>query len=413
MRNVLLVTRRELRLQLRSRAFLITVLSGVLAIAGLIVVPPLISGDDKQSVAVVGDASLTPTLEALAQRSGRVIEVRTGLDESSARAQVADGDLDLAVVDARTVVSEDLPDQELVALVQQAHEISTVESRLSETALPENQVRDVISVVPLESEVLDDDAADESARQLVAVLVLVALLFLLMTTTVSVASGVVEEKGSRIVEILLVAMPARDVLAGKLLSFGVLGLVQLAAFSIAALASVAAVGLGDDLPPGTAGVIATTFTGYVFGFLFFGAMSAALASRISRQEDLNSTLGPMTAAMMFTYLGAFVALNSPDSVVSRLATLLPPFSSMVVPVRMSTGSVAGWEVAVSMVLMVAAIVAIMLAAGRIYERSVLRTGSKGRILDALRPREHADADPDPDADAGASDRPIVTKGASR
>ncbi|WP_193608085.1 ABC transporter permease [Nocardioides lijunqiniae] len=396
MSNTVLIAKRELRMQLRSRGFLISLVASALVVIALVVAPMVMDSDEEYRVDIVGADSIGPLLEQAAEDSGIDVSVRTQPDERAARQAVADGDADAAVIEDRELLAEGDADGELTTLIQQAHQAAGFEAQLAASELPRDEVLATVTVAPLTMQSVGDGDEHDGARQALAFMILIALLFLLMSTTVSVAAGVIEEKGSRIVEILLVAVRPRELLAGKLLAFGLLGLVQLAVFSAAGFGTAWVVGLTDDLPPGTAFIVAATFTGYAFGFLFFGAMAAALASLTSRQEELNSTLGPMTAATIFSYLGAFFAFNDPDALLSRIATIVPPFSSMAMPVRLASSDVALWEVGLSALLMIAAIAAILALGGRIYERSVLRTGAKARLSEVLAaPGESPDASTSP------------------
>lgn len=383
MKNSLIVARRELSMQLRSRGFIISVAASAIIIVMLILVPSLLYSEEEYHVGVIGDQQLTSSVDSIATSTGVNLTVGEESDEQTARPKVLEGDLDAVVVnDTAVIAKEELP-PELAAILQKAHEQVTIEAQVEAYGLPAEEVYRALTVKPLSIDLVGDSGEDDEARTFLAFFILLALLFLLMSTTVSVATGVVEEKSSRIVEILLVALRSRDLLTGKLIAFGVLGLIQLAVFAIAGFATVFVCGLGDDLPEGTTWVVAATFTGYIFGFLFFGAMAAALASTTSRQEEVYGALGPMTAATLFTYLGAFLALNDPDSTLSRIVTILPPFSSMAMPVRMASGTVEFWEVVLSMILMCAAILCILIVGGKVYESSVLRTGSKIPLGEAL------------------------------
>lgn len=384
MNDILLVARRELRLQLRARSFLISVIVSAVLVSAVVIIPSLLSSDSSYDVEVVGDAAAVPALTQLAQAADLDVTVEESDDEDAARAALDDGEVDVVLLDGTTVLSDGEPDSELLALLQQAHEAAAVEAGLTGLGLSPEEIEQAVGVAPLAVERVDDGGRYDGARQTLGFLLLIAMLFLLMTTTVSVAVGVIEEKGSRIVEILLVAVRPRDLLAGKLLAFGVLGLIQLTVFGVAGIGSAYLVGAADDLPPGTPGVILAAVVGYVFGFLFFGVLGAALGSLTSRQEELNGALAPMTAAMMLSYFGAFMTQTDPESTLSRVLTLVPPVSSMAMPIRLTSGSVSAGELILSVVLMLVAIAAILVLAARIYERSVLRTGSRVPLLEALR-----------------------------
>jgi ABC-2 type transport system permease protein len=199
-----------------------------------------------------------------------------------------------------------------------------------------------------------------------------------------VAMGVVEEKGSRIVEILLTSVRPWQLLGGKIVGLGALALANLVVIIVAGLGAAAATGLAADLPPGMTGIVISALCWFVLGYAFFAALAAALGSLVSRQEDANSVLTPMTMLMMITYLVAYFAAVQPGSAVARILSLVPPFSSMVMPVRMAGGEVLAWEIALAAVLMLLATVGTLLLGARIYQRAVLRTGARVKLSEAVR-----------------------------
>ncbi|CAN5524946.1 hypothetical protein BH23ACT7_BH23ACT7_19690 [soil metagenome] len=83
---------------------------------------------------------------------------------------------------------------------------------------------------------------------------------------------------------------------------------------------------------------------------------------------------------------AFVALSAPGGMVARIASFVPPVAPMVMPVRVTLGEVAAWEVAASVAVMLASIGGMVLLAGRVYQGAILRTGARVKIRDALRAR---------------------------
>lgn len=388
MNGIRLVVRRELALHLRSTGLLVSVVVTMLIVAAAVAVPALLSRDASFRVGLVGTASqeLDRPLATLAGQSGVEVTTSTPPDEAAARFALEEGDLEAAVVDGRTVLSDRALDPQLSGLLQGAHEEVELSGRLAGLGVPPAEVARAVDVAPLEELAIDTTARDADTRQGIALLIMLGLIFLFMTTTVAVGAGVVEEKGSRIVEILLVALKPWQLLTGKLLAFGVLGLIQLAAMVVAGIGTAFAVGATADLPPGMGQILGAVFLSFVLGFLFFGAMAAALGSLVSRQEETNGALAPMTAAVVISYFAAFVVVASPDMVVTKVIAALPPISSIALPVQIAAGTATTLDVVVALTLMVLAIVGVVALAGRIYERSVLRAGTRIRLTEAIRGR---------------------------
>lgn len=380
------VARREFSVRLRSKSFWIGLVASCSAIVALVVVPTLFDDDNSFSVALSGQQarSLEAPLGAVAHEAGLDLEIHRVEDPAAVRSKVREGTYDLAVVDGTGLLTHGTGDPALVAATQSARGALTTRDRLSEAGLTHDQIEGALSVAPLPVESVGGDDAADHTRQGIAIALMLSLLLLLMTSAVGVAVGVVEEKGSRIVEILLSVVRPRQLLGGKLVAYGLLGLLQLVAFTASGLVAARAVGLTDDLPTGSATIALSAGAGYLLGFLFFASLAAALGSLVSRQEEVNAALAPMTALMVGTYLGAFLAMQESESTLARVLSVLPPFSSMVMPVRASTEDVPAWELATAIGLMLV-VVAVMLAAGsRVYERSVLRMGTRVRLAEAWR-----------------------------
>lgn len=386
MNGILLVTRRELAIQLRSKGFLISVLATALIVAAVVVVPTLVNRSDSYRVGLVGGASqvLGQPLSALSDQAGIEMTITEPLDESAARSGLAEGELDAAVLDGQVVLSESALDPQVSGLIQGANQAVQSTSRLAASGLSVDQIQDSMSVAPLKQLSVNGEVLEDSTRQGMALLIMLVLLFLFMTTPVAVASGVVEEKSSRIVEILLVAVRPWQLLTGKLAAFGFLGLIQLTTFAVVGLGSAYAVDLTGSLPDDLALIVGMTYLAYILGFLFFGAMAAALGSLVSRQEETNGTLAPLTAAVILSYLAAFVVSTEPDLPVSGLLTVLPPISTISLPAQIAAGNATAAEIGVGIALMIASIIAMVALGARIYERSVLRTGGRIRLTEAIR-----------------------------
>lgn len=384
MTGIRLVARREILTQVRSKGFIIGLVVSGLIVAGLIVAPQLIGSDDSYTVSLAGGpAELEAGIEQVAEQSGVDVEVDEATDDGTARLAVQDGDADAAVLDGEVIVSDGDVEPQLEGVLQNAHAAIVSQAQLAEAGLDPQQVQDALNVAPLTLEPLEGSEED-GAREGVALITVLALFFLIISSVSLVAIGVVEEKSSRIVEILLIAVRPWQLLAGKIVAFIALGLLQLAVIATSGLIAVNAVGGVGDLPSGMPGIVAVAFVGFLLGFLFYASAAAAFASLVSRQEEVNQVLTPMTLSIVASYLVGVWALNSPDSLVGQILSVAPPFSALVMPVRVATGEAAGWEIALAFVLMIVAVLIMLYVGGRIYERAVLRTGKRLKITEVLR-----------------------------
>jgi ABC-2 type transport system permease protein len=196
---------------------------------------------------------------------------------------------------------------------------------------------------------------------------------------------VVEEKANRIIEILLSTVRPRQVLFGKVVGIGLMGLAQLILVSAVAIIAVIKTQI-INLPTVGVTAVAGGLLWFVLGFVFYALLYAAAGSLISRQEDLGSVTVPITMLILGSYLAFFWVLGNPDNPIAVGLSILPPFAPTLMPARMATGDAQAWQVGLAVLLMLAAIVGMNALAARIYSNSVLRIGSRVKLADAWRGR---------------------------
>ena len=373
-RVVGLIARREIDVRTRSKAwrigFLLVVVVGGIAAA----LPGLLQSDSVTTYHVgvsASDASLRDAVSAEAERGGADVEFRDVSSATQARDLVESGDLDAAVVGGRLYAES--ATSAAVPVVQAAAAATTVAGNLAADGLTPDQIRQSLSVSPLQVTTVKSD--QDTARQVLATIVIVFFFAQLITFCTWVGTGVVEEKSSGVVEVLLGAVKPLQLLAGKVIGIGAIALGQ--AVSVGVVALVAADLAGTlEVPPSLYGTVAVSFVWFVLGFAFFATLAAALASLVSHQEEVGGALTPMTILLFVGYGASFFAASNPDSPVARIASFVPPFSALAMPARAASADVATWQVLASMALMVVATLAVLAVGARLYRTSILHTGTK-------------------------------------
>ncbi|GII67153.1 ABC transporter permease [Sphaerisporangium krabiense] len=387
MNPVLLVARREIDVRGRTRGYRWGLLVTAVLVAVLAALPKLIGGGGSDyAVGLAGAQAdrLQATLTAqAAQASDTTVKVVRYPDEAAARKGVAAGDVEAAIVDNVTVIAKSVVDDDLSVLLDTAHRVAATEGNLTAAGIDPAKVGQAQQVAPLKGVSLDGTGEDATVRRVIATVIVVLLFMLLIQVCTWVAMGVVEEKGSRIIEILLTAVRPWQLLTGKVIGLGVLGLAQIVVIAVAGLAATRVTGSIPDLPDGTYGVVASAIGWFLLGYLFYAAVFAAIASLVSRQEELSGVLTPATMLLMASYLVSFVSVASPDGTLTRVLSVVPPFSAMVMPVRSAVVPVPLWEMALAAVLMVAAAAIVLRIGGLVYQRAVLRTGARVKWREAL------------------------------
>ena len=381
---VRLIARRELVERGRDRSFLVSTVITLLVVVGLAVVPQLVGGGpDRFDVGVTSAAGVDA--DAL-QAGGRALDLRVDVretDPAAAQRQVRDGDLDAALLAPGQVVVDRELDPVLRAVLEQVDGAARGQARLAAAGLDPAAVSTALAVPPLQVQAQEPRSDAATTREGIARVGTFVLYFQLIGYGFWVALGVVEEKSSRVVEVLLATVPARTLLAGKVLGIGLLGLLQLVLIAVVGLVAATASG-AVELGASAAYPIALVLGWFVLGFAFYATAMAGMAARVSRQEDLQNVTGPFTLLLVLSFFGSLYATSNPDSLVTRVLSVAPPFSALVNPPRMAIGDAALWEVGLAVLLMLAAVCGLVVVAGRLYEGSVLRTGSKVGLRDAWR-----------------------------
>ncbi|WP_327584926.1 ABC transporter permease [Nonomuraea sp. NBC_00507] len=369
MNGLMLVARREVVTQIRTKAFVIGLIITAVLVAAVSFAPKVLDRPDSYALGTVNSQQLP--LQAAAPEAK--FEWRTFPDEAAAKRAVLDGDVDAVLVNGTKVLSDGEIDDEVVVLMQSVNR----EVRLGSVG---------VSIPPLQMESVGADTRYQSARTGIAVVLVIVLFMMLIGQAMMVAMGVVEEKGSRIVEILLSTLRPWQLLGGKILGLGALGLINLVTILAVGLGAATISGVASDFPPGVPGLVAGVLVWFVLGYAFFATLAAAFASLVSRQEEVNSVMTPLTMLIMVTYFVAFYATNEPTGTLATVVSYVPPFSSMVMPVRMAATEVPLWQVGLSMAGMLVAVVAVLAFGAKVYERAVLRTGARVKLGDVLRAR---------------------------
>ena len=384
MKGMWMVARREILVRGTSKAYLIGVVASTLLVVLLSLLPNLLGGESTYRIGVVGAgaAELVEVLPAAGDASELDIETEEFADEAAARDSLVEDDIDIVVIDNEKLLADGDVNPELTAVLNGVHQSLVSQQQLAEAGLDVAAVNQALTVAPLVTEQVSGD--DIGARIGIAYVLVIVLFMMVMMPTMYVATGVVEEKSSRIVEILLSTLKSWQMLTGKIVGLGLLGFVNLAIPVAVGLGVGTATGTVSALPDGLTATIGTSLIWWVLGFGFFAAMAGSLASLISRQEDMNSAIGPMTMLMVVSYLIASIYVWDPTATVARVFSFIPPVSMFLMPIRDAVGDAPMWQQAASAGLLALAMIGMFWLGATIYRRSVMRTGSKLKLTDVMR-----------------------------
>ncbi|WP_239071796.1 ABC transporter permease [Amycolatopsis sp. SID8362] len=388
-----LVASREISTRVKSKAFRVsTVIMLVLIVAGILLLKLLSGGSGADQT--VGYTSATAPLSAPLKAGGQAVDEKIDTvqvaDEAAGRAKLADGSIDaLLTGDGKSVrvqVKKDL-DGKLANVLQLLSRQVAIDQQI--TALGGDPARfqaAVASAKFVEDQPLEQPYDYNGAQLGLGIAAGILIYLSLMINGQSVAQGVVEEKTSRVVELLLSTIKPWQLMAGKVLGIGVVGLIQMVVIGVGGLVAVTATGALPDLSLSAAvGTVIWLIVWYLLGFFMYSIVFAALGALVSRQEDVGGATMP---ALMFVIAGYVIGISvlpsNPGSTFVEVLSVIPVFSPTLMPIRLAMGGVPVWEAALSVVLVVLMIPGLIWLAARIYRNAVMRTGAKVKLRDALR-----------------------------
>ncbi|MGY1615683.1 ABC transporter permease [Geodermatophilus sp. SYSU D00691] len=378
---VRLVAGREISTRLRDKGFLISTAVLLLLVLGVMAFQIVVnSGGSSTTIGVVGSsATVEPALVSQGEAFGTDVEVRTLADEDAARRAVDAGDVDAAVIDPEGA------DPRLLVQTGGGETQALVESAVAAVSVADQlQQADVTLDPPPRVDVvaLQADGEDRTQATVVAIVGVGLLYFLLIMFGQFVAQGVVEEKASRVVELLLATMKPWQLLAGKILGLGLLGFGQIVILGVVGVVGALAFDV-VDVPGQVLGTVVSVVLWFVLGYAFYASVFAVAASLVSRQEDLGSVLTPTTILLVAGFIIAIQAAGDPASTLATVTSYVPGLSPLVMPVRTAAGEAAAWEIGLAVVLMLVAIALIVRLGGRVYSGALLRTGGRVKLREAL------------------------------
>jgi ABC-2 type transport system permease protein len=361
-----LVAGREIRLRVLSRPFVIATALFTLLIAGGTAVS--VAAGNQRSTLRVGLA------EAPDHAGGAVREVAdvAGINVITSRydevidgySALRGGDLDLLVAGGEVVTEH--PEGRNSAIGRLATGTARELGQVERAAAPDLPVRAL------------EPADPDDSRRGIAIGALVVLLMGILTYGGLITGAIVEEKVTRVVELLVSTIRPSQLLAGKVAGIGTAGLVQLSV--VGGSAAVAALAFGGSLPEGAAVTIPGILLWFALGFALYGSLYAAAGALISRLEDAQSASFPVTIMILIMYFTTSFA--DPESEVVRSLSFFPLTAPFAMLPRMAVGDAALWEIAVSVVLTIGLIVFVLRAAGRIFRGGIVRRGPRMRLAEA-------------------------------
>ena len=292
------------------------------------------------------------------------------------------GDATAAVAAGPEIIWKSSPDSVLQPVLAAAVQQAVVIQRAAGLGLSGSAATQLLAPVQVTSTELH--ATNQRTARTIIAEVDVVLLYLAITLYGSyVLTGVVEEKSSRVAEVLLSRVRPSSLLGGKVAGIGLAGLAQFAAVAAAATGMLL-VTRPSGLPPGTYAAIPMLLVWFVLGYAFYSVLYGSLGSLASRTEDAQAAAGPVIVLLLAIYIAGVTAVANPGAGWVTLLSLLPPTAPVLMPLRTSLVNVPAWQVIIAVIFTLAAIYGLFRMGARLYRNAILHTGARLRLGEAWR-----------------------------
>lgn len=399
------LVKREYLERVRTKAFVIGTVLGPLLMGALTIIPGLLMsrGGKPLRIAVldVGGQLAIPVQAALAEKQlngqNRFIIAPAGPGSAEEREKRLKEDVLGGKLDGYLVLPEDaLSKSEAsyygknvsnmvdLGMMDGVVEQTLVGLRLNAAGIPPERVQEVTR--PLDMKKIrvstTGDREDRGASTFLALILLMILYATVLMWGQLLLTSVIEEKTSRVVEVMASAVSPLHLLAGKLLGVGAAGLTQflvwalsLFAVSISGASMMAAMG-GGKLPEISPLLIGGLVVYFLLGFFLYSAMFAAVGASVNTSHEAQSLAFPVMMPLIAAVMVFPVVLQAPDGPLSTVLSLIPFFTPLLMFLRIAVLTPPIWQIVLSVVLTSLTIAGVLWVAARIYRVGILMYGKR-------------------------------------
>lgn len=387
MKNQILVAKREINQRLSSKGFRVATVITMVSALLYIVVPHLrSSGSSSRVIATVRSPNLVKG--AFNNLSG-VTEIHFTFEQldntSLLKSEVLSGKVFIGVLSNGSFVvkSSSTQDQANVIANQVAREIGTI-SAYRNANLSQMQLRIISQPISPKVSYLQTQKSPSTTTIKASYFELILMYVLLSQYGAWVMLGVIEEKSTRVIEVLLSVIEPNELLAGKVIGIGVVALIHASLLLASLVAGLYIIGSSPQtLISGS--LILTGSAYFIIGYAFYCTIFAAVGSTVSRTEDAQAVSFPVALPMLIGYVLGFISIaQTTPSLLIKLGALLPGISPFLAPVLFALGSISFNYLVLSMMISVLSTLFMLKLASKIYRASILKTGSRVRLAAIFR-----------------------------
>ncbi len=388
---VWLVATREIRARVKTRSFVIITLLVAALSAGAVVAADIVPGlieEGPKHMAVVAPAGDPLEQDVTQSATALGVDVKTTSypDRAAGETALRDGKVDALVTAQGDLLFDSKEDASLSAVANRALYLRSLPAILDNLHLSLTDVRPLVEPQGAAVTFLEPakDEANKADRIIVGQAATIIIFLTLVLDGQGLLFGVVEEKTSRVVEVLMGTLRPEHLLAGKVIGIVASALFQLVVGFAAGGIALLVVG-GAEIPSVALDVALISGVFLALGILSYSFVYAAVGATVSRQSEAESAQAPLSMVLMAPYLLALTTfIDNPDGVVARILSLAPPTAPLTMPARVALGDPLPIEIVASVLLMIPWILAVIWLAGRLYSGAILRSGPRVGLLAAFR-----------------------------
>ncbi len=419
--KIWLIVGREYRQFVAKRSFWIGLLLGPLFFAALFAIQILsvkLSPEELKTIAIVDRSGslagpVASDLENQKFKSGKpefVVEIVSPMADTAAQVaelnrRVADKslygfltiDADVDAKEAFRFHTRNVGGATAIEKIDDAVDRSVIGYRLQREsiAMTRERLEEITKNVRIETfKVSDEGEASKrnfGGAYIAAVMFSLILLMTILAYGVTALRGILEEKSSRIIEVLLSSVTPFELLMGKVVGFCLVGLTQVGAYAIVGTV-MSLFGIASDTT-GLAGQVMASFTPgmmgffllyYLLGVFLFMSMFVAVGSMVNTEQEAQSLQQPIMWMLIIPIYATFFFINNPDSMLARVVSLIPFFTPMVMLMRISVLTPPAWEILLSVVLTFVTILAVIWVVSRIFRIGILMYGKKPSLPEIVK-----------------------------
>ena len=400
MHNIWMIAKREYTERIKTKGFLIaTILIPLLMGGGLFGVATL--AEKSKTTAHIAVVGTQPQLEADLKReleNGKNSKMTVDVLSASTEHAVLDREMANKLLDGYLVIvpaavqgqrptfdftPRSTADLATSSAIEQAlHRVLTREY-LADKGVSETETAALLAPVTLN--VLGKNGAHGNSRTsfLVAYVLFFLMYMVVLLYGMNVARSIIEEKTSRVFEVLLATIKPDELLAGKILGVGAVGLTQVAIWMVAAGLIAARLGATSGVQISMPQVV-FFIVYFALGYALYSAVAAALGAMTNSEQELQQLNMFLMMPLFFSMLMLMPVVTNPNSLMSRIVSQIPFCAPLLMDLRISISMPQPWEIALSIGLILITIYAVLWVSSRIYRVGILMYGKKPNLPEILR-----------------------------